>query len=102
MPPVREKLTHAPLRASEERAIKRGPSARSFRAKARRLAPEVLDALASLATSASSEAVRVSAANAVLDRAYGKPASGAKPTSGPTAGGYGGPMEVRWLDDEDP
>jgi hypothetical protein len=99
---MRQKLTGAPLRMSEKREIKRGPSRRSFQAKARLHAEKALDSLASLSESAASEAVRVSAANAVLDRAYGKPASGAKATSSPTTGGYSGPVEVRWLDDEDP
>jgi hypothetical protein len=98
---MRKKLTGAPLRASEEREIKRGPSRRSFSAKAKLHALDALDSLASLAKGAASEAVRVSAANAVLDRAYGKPGSGAKATSSP-ASGYSGPVEVRWLDDEDP
>ena len=102
MPGVRKKLTAAPLRASEEREIKRGPSARSFSAKARLLALGALDSLASLAQGAASEAVRVSAANALLDRAYGKPASGVKAPSSPSTGGHTGPMEVRWLDDEEP
>ncbi len=102
MPRVRNKLTGAPRRASEEREIKRGPSARTFSAKAKLHALGALDSLASLAQGAVSEAVRVSAANAVLDRAYGKPASGAKASPGPSAGGHTGPMEVRWLDDEEP
>ena len=101
MPRVRNKLTGAPLRASEEREIKRGPSQRSFQAKAKLHALAALDALSSLAQGAASEAVRVSAANAVLDRAYGKPAPGAKAAPGPLAGVYTGPQEVRWLDDED-
>jgi hypothetical protein len=101
MPRVRNKLTGAPLRASEERQIKRGPSLRSFQSKAKLHALAALDALASLAQGAASEAVRVSAANAVLDRAYGKPASGAKATPGPSTSGHTSPQEVRWLDDED-
>jgi hypothetical protein len=100
MSPVRKKLTGAPPCASEDREIVRGPSARSFRAKAKLHALEALEALASLAKSAASEAVRVSAANAVLDRAYGKPAPGAKATTNPSTEGYGGPVDVRWLDEE--
>jgi hypothetical protein len=98
----RQHLAGVPLRASEEREIKRGPSARSFSAKAKLHALGALDSLASLAQSAASEAVRVSAANAVLDRAYGKPVSGARAPSSPSTGGHTGPMEVRWLDDEEP
>jgi hypothetical protein len=97
---VRRKLTGAPLRASEDREIKRGPSQRSFSAKAKLHALAALDSLASLAKGAASEAVRVSAANAVLDRAYGRPTSGAKATPRPSTDGYGGPVDVRWLDDE--
>jgi hypothetical protein len=98
---VRKKLTGAPLRASEEREIKRGPSSRSFSAKAKLHALEALDALASLAKGAASEAVRVSAANAMLDRAYGKPASGVKAAHGSSTGVYTGPVEVQWLGDGD-
>jgi hypothetical protein len=41
--------------------------------RARRHGPEMIEELARLARSAQSEAVRVSAANAVLDRGYGRP-----------------------------
>lgn len=98
---VRKKLTGAPLRASEEREIKRGPSQRSFSAKAKRHALAALDSLAALAQGAASEAVRVSAANAVLDRAYGKPTSGARAAAGAPAQGQSGSLEVRWLNEED-
>lgn len=97
----RKRLTGAPLRASVKREGQRGPSTRSFSATAKTHALEALEALASLAQSASSEAVRVSAANAVLDRAYGKPASGTKAPAGAASSGQGGTMEVRWLGDEE-
>jgi hypothetical protein len=45
--------------------------------------------------------VRVSAANAVLDRAYGKPAPGAKVTPNPSTDGQSGPLEVRWLGEDE-
>lgn len=40
---------------------------------AKALAPEALDALASVMRTGQSEAARVSAANSILDRGYGKP-----------------------------
>lgn len=40
---------------------------------AKALAPEALEALASVMRTGESEAARVSAANAILDRGYGKP-----------------------------
>lgn len=101
MPHEREKLTGAPLRASE-RQSSRGPNSLSFRARAKTHALEALEVLAELARNAASESVRVSAANALLDRAYGKPASGAaKP---PEKGGEArqGPIEVRWVDPDFP
>lgn len=45
-----------------------------IKALARTYAPDALKELARLATKAESEQARVSAANAILDRAYGKPA----------------------------
>jgi hypothetical protein len=95
----REKLRGAPLRASEKR--NRGPTAASFQSRAKTHAEDALEALAALAKNAASEAVRVSAANALLDRAYGKPASGvAKPEKG--GDGQRGPIELRWVDPDFP
>jgi hypothetical protein len=101
MTPERNKLTGAPLRASEKRKLPNGPTVRSFRTEAKRHALDALESLASLAQGASSEAVRVSAANAVLDRAYGKPASGAaRPGAKPADDGRDVEYEVQWLSDE--
>lgn len=95
----RNKLRGAPLRASEKRS--RGPTASSFQSKAKTHAEDALESLAELAKNASSEAVRVSAANALLDRAYGKPASGgAKPEK--AGEGQRGPIELRWVDPDFP
>lgn len=103
-------MTHEPkarrgvyVRASVQREkAPRGPNVKSFRGKAKLHALEALEALATLAQGASSEAVRVSAANALLDRAYGKPLSGApRPAARPGGEGQGGELEVRWLSDED-
>lgn len=96
----RNKLTGAPLRASEKR--KSGPNAKSFRSLAKAHAEEALGVLADLAKGAASESVRVSAANALLDRAYGKPTSGAAaraaaPGQAPLSWS-GGEVEVEWLD----
>lgn len=93
----RKRLAAAPLRASVQRKAKRALTAAAFRAEAQRHALEALDALVWLAEHATSEAVRVSAANAVLDRAHGKPASGAR-TVGDEDGGEGRGMKVQWLD----
>jgi hypothetical protein len=62
---------------------------------------EALEALASIAKGASSDSARVSAANAILDRAYGKPPPGAKAPLENEDDGQDGPLEVRWLDDEE-
>lgn len=93
----RHKLSGAPLRASEKRNIARGPTAPSLRAQARTHALEALEALASLAKGAASESVRVSAANALLDRAYGKPASGAAKALQAKDDGDDEGVEVEWL-----
>jgi hypothetical protein len=100
MTPERPRLTGAPLRASVQRNLTRGPTVRSFRAKAKTHALEALEALASLAQGAASEAVRVSAANALLDRAYGKPMSGVRAALKPKSGEDGEEveLELQWLD----
>jgi hypothetical protein len=66
-------------------------------------AQEALEALLALVRNASSEHVRVAAANAILDRALGKPLPGAKAADdlASDADGQDDPLEVRWLDDEE-
>lgn len=60
-----------------------------------------MDALIALAQGASSEHVRVAAANAILDRAMGKPLPGVKAAEADEAGAEeDGPLEVRWLADD--
>jgi hypothetical protein len=58
---------------------------------------EALRVLAEAMTTASSETVRVSAANSMLDRGYGKPPPGKAADEGPR-----GPIEVRWVDPDFP
>lgn len=62
---------------------------------AREHAPAVIAELARLATGAESETARVSACNAVLDRAYGKP-----PQALEHAGKDGGPVVVHIAGDD--
>ena len=50
---------------------------------ARQYAPEALAELAKLSTGAENENVRVAASNAILDRAWGKPAQAVEVTSDP-------------------
>jgi hypothetical protein len=69
-------------------------NAAEFAGHAQKHALATLTELARLVTTASSETVRVSAANSVLDRAYGKPLPGAKAGDGAPQG----PIEVRWVD----
>lgn len=90
-----------PAEAAQSKS-KRAPTPKSFQAKAKAHALEALETLASLAKGAASESVRVSAANAVLDRAYGKPASGARAAGTRTDEEevFSGPLEVQWLDPE--
>ena len=85
--------------AKDEAKPKSAP--KSIRAAAKTHAMEALETLASLAQSAASESVRVSAANAVLDRAYGKPVTGARTAAGKPAGEITGEVEVQWLDDSE-
>jgi hypothetical protein len=60
-------------------------------------AEAALEALAALVKEASSEHVRVAAANAILDRAFGKPLTGARAAAEEDGEGEDGPIEVRWL-----
>ncbi|HUO23637.1 MAG TPA: hypothetical protein VMU59_14065 [Caulobacteraceae bacterium] len=75
----------------------------AFREAAQTHAAAALEALAELVKSANSEAVRVSAANALIDRAYGRAAQAVR-VGGQTAGGMGGEDEGQisltftWLD----
>ncbi len=94
---VRSRLSAAPVRASVRREKRRAAKTASFRDAAQVHALTALEALVWLTANAKSEAVRVSAANAVIDRAHGRPASGAKgfyddDANAPTR------LEVQWLD----
>ena len=116
----RRKLTGAPLRASEKREPEQprreaeepqdaAPAPEPFkiiialRESAQNHAEGALEALAELMKNASSEHVKVAAANAILDRALGKPLPGAKAAEdlASDADGQDGVLEVRWLDDEE-
>jgi hypothetical protein len=55
-------------------------------------AAEALQVLVDIATSGESEAARVSAANAILDRGYGKPHQAVQMT-----GAEGGPLKVELI-----
>jgi hypothetical protein len=92
-------LTDAPARAPMRRGGKKALTAAAFRARAQAHALEALEALVWLAENATSESVRVSAANAVLDRAHGKPMAGARAAEEEDdAGGENSVLKVRWLD----
>jgi hypothetical protein len=73
------------------------PTRAEFREAAQAKALDALESLAGLATTASSEAARVSAANALLDRAYGRPSPGG-PAAGDDGAEGGNILEVRWLE----
>ena len=98
MPTTRSRLAHTPLRGSVLRDLltPRIPPTPQTGAEAHALA--ALEALAWLAQNAKSEAARVSAANALLDRMLGKPAAGPKAPTDDDAEGEGGVLEVRWMD----
>jgi len=70
----------------------------AIRQSARNHAEQAIEALAGLVQNASSEHVRVAAANAILDRALGKPLPGAKAAEEEADADEDGPLEVRWLD----
>ncbi|HEY4029965.1 MAG TPA: hypothetical protein VGM25_06450 [Caulobacteraceae bacterium] len=74
----------------------------ALRQSAQTHADEALKALVELVRTASSEHVRVAAANAILDRALGKPLPGAKAAEDAACeeDGEDGPLVVRWLDPE--
>jgi hypothetical protein len=105
----RERRLGAHVRARKKRGDKQAQDTQTgssplililaIRQKAREHGQEALDALIALASSASSEHVRVAAANAVLDRAMGKPLPGVKAAEAdePEEEGL---LEVRWLGDD--
>jgi hypothetical protein len=71
----------------------------TFRNAARVEAPGVLEELVRLVKNAGSESTRVSAANAVLDRAFGKPLSGARlEAEDEDEVADGEVLRLRWLD----
>jgi hypothetical protein len=72
----------------------------ALRQTARNHAEEALKALAELMAGAASEHVRVSAANAILDRALGKPLPGSKAAE-EAVEEEEEPLDVRWLNSED-
>jgi hypothetical protein len=82
--------------APEPASVAAPPTAAAFRAAAQGHALAALNSLAALATGANSEAVRVSAANAVLDRAHGRPAPGRPLAEEDDAGQVR--WEVQWVD----
>jgi hypothetical protein len=89
--------------AGEPAARKATVGAPQFRRAARGYAYEALGALAELMRSANSEAVRVSAANALIDRVYGRPPAAAKAGDGPKGSDDVGPprrVTFQWLDRE--
>ena len=74
-------------------------AAAEFRVAAQRHARDALEALASLVKNATSEAVRVSAANALIDRAHGKPAQAVRVGGeGGSDDGQGVTLVFQWLD----
>ncbi len=92
----RQRLSAAPRRASvsrNEKIVRRGVA---LREKAQSHALKALEALVWLAENAASESVRVSAANAVLDRAHGKPAPASRGANALDEADEGG-LEVQWL-----
>ncbi len=71
-----------------------------FRTKAQIHAVKALESLAKLATEASSEAVRVSAANSVIDRAHGRPAQAVRVGGGTGDESEGVELSFAWLSPE--
>ena len=87
--------SHKREQAGAEEAAK--PIIFVLREKARDHANKALEALADLMQGASSEHVRVAAANAILDRALGKPLPGTKAAEEEADADEDEPLEVRWL-----
>ncbi len=75
-------------------------TAAEVRKSAQDYAGEALDALADLMRNAASESVRVSAANALLDRAHGRPAAATKAAAAADGGTASEAVNYtfRWLD----
>lgn len=73
----------------------------AIRNSARNHAEDAVKALAELVGNASSEHVRVAAANAILDRAVGKPLTGAQAAAEDGLSEDDGVLEVRWLDPDE-
>jgi hypothetical protein len=89
----------ARLEKDERKAQRDGggtPTIFVIRVAARTHAEKAVDALATLMERASSEHVRVAAANAILDRAIGKPLSGAQAAEEDEED-EGGAIEIQWL-----
>jgi hypothetical protein len=99
MTETRKRRSGRYVRASVRREHQRAKHWRTFQDVAEGHALAALEALASLAESAASESVRVSAANAVLDRAYGKPTPGGRWAAGEEEqeAVEPGRLKVRWL-----
>ncbi len=93
---TRQKLGTGASARPESRPL---AGAAAFRAVAETHALEALQALVTLAKGAASESVRMSAANAILDRAYGRPPPGAKPVLEDEAE-LTFPLEVKWLESQ--
>jgi len=107
----RERRLGAHVRARKERKDKAAADAQAasspiililaLRRKAQDHGQEAMEALIALAKGAASEHVRVSAANAILDRAMGKPLPGVKAAEADDADAEeDGALEVRWLGDD--
>jgi hypothetical protein len=61
------------VEGSAAAGVDRGQEKRELREAARGLAPDPLETLAKICRDGQSESARASAANAILDRGYGKP-----------------------------
>jgi hypothetical protein len=72
--------------------------AAEFRRAAQKHAGEALEALAKLMREANSEAVRVSAANALIDRAYGRAAQAVRVDGETAEDGQAVSLTFTWLD----
>jgi hypothetical protein len=79
--PEAEVLTEAP--AAPEIAKPEAAEAKDVRALALKHGPEAIAALVKIINEGSSEASKIAAANALLDRAYGKARQGAAPVEPP-------------------
>lgn len=95
--PPPDALTCASQTQVAEPCVSESGSTATARETAQAHADEALRALVELVRNASSEHVRVAAANAILDRALGKPLPGAK-AAAEEDDEPSGPLVVRWLD----